>query len=124
MKRIANIGLLITSLFGYTEWGQGKSAFLYEIEYELLFRQTHSLENLTHPLILASIGGQLILLYCVIKNNSPKKLNVFGMILISILMLLVLLVGVLSSNHKITLSALPFLCFAVLLIIAIKKERL
>ncbi|ESU20260.1 hypothetical protein FEDK69T_27720 [Flavobacterium enshiense DK69] len=124
MKRLANIGLLITSLFGYTEWGKGRSAFLYEIEYELLFRQPHLLESLTHPLILGSLGGQLILLYCAIKNNSSKKLNLLGLVLLSLLMLLVLLVGILSSNFKIILSTTPFLCFTVLLIIAIKKERL
>lgn len=123
MKRLANIGLLITSLFGYTEWGKGRSAFLYEMEYELLFRQTHLLESLTHPIVIASLSGQLILFYCVFKKDCSKTLNITGVVLLSLLMLLVLLVGILSSNIKIILSALPFLCFTLFLIITIKKER-
>lgn len=123
MKRLANIGLLVTSLLGYTEWGNGRSAFLYEIEYELLFRQHPLLESLMHPLVLGSLSGQLLILYCTIKNNSSIKLNLTGMVLLSLIILLVLLVGILSSNLKIILSVLPFSFFGVLLIIAIKKER-
>lgn len=124
MKRLANIGILISSLFGYMEWGKDQHSFLFEIEYELLFGQKNLLETITHPIVLASLCGQLLILYAAINNNSSKKLNILGMILLGLIMLLILLAGILSANLKMTGSTLPFLVFVILLIVVIKKERL
>ena len=123
MKRLANIGILVSSLFGYMEWGKNQHSFLFEIEYELLFGQKNLLETITHPIVLASLSGQLLIVYAAINNNSSRKLNVLGMILLGLIILLILLAGILSANFKMILSAIPFLAFALLLIIAIKKER-
>ncbi|MEW5675835.1 hypothetical protein ABGT15_05940 [Flavobacterium enshiense] len=94
MKQLVNIGLLVSFLFGYMEWGKDQHSFLYQIKYDLLFGQKNLLESITHPIILASLSGQLLILYCTVKNNSSKKLNVFGMILLSLIILLILLAGI------------------------------
>ncbi|MGX7668484.1 hypothetical protein [Flavobacterium pedocola] len=123
MRRLSNIGILITSLFGYMEWGANNDSFLFEAQYEILFGHHNFIESITHPIILFSISGQLLILHCAIKNNSSKKTNIAGLILLSLIMLLIILGGSLSSNTKMILSTVPFLFFAALLIIAIKKER-
>lgn len=123
MKRLANIGILVSSLFGYMEWGKDQHSFLFEIEYELLFGQKNLLETITHPIVLASLSGQLLVFYCAITTNSSKKLNLLGLFLLGGLLLFILLAGILSANLKMIGSTLPFLIFAILLIVAIKKER-
>ncbi|MCG2611946.1 hypothetical protein LZZ90_10550 [Flavobacterium sp. SM15] len=123
MKRIANIGILFTSLLGYMEWGKGQNSFIYEIEYELFFKKPHLIENLTHPILLASLSGQILIIYCIVKNKKTAKSNIVGMILLSLIMLLILLAGALSSNAKMIFSTFPFLIFSAILIICIKKER-
>lgn len=123
MKRLANIGILLSSLFGYMEWGKNQHSFLFEIEYELLFAQKNLLETITHPIVLASLSGQLLILYCAVKKDCSRKLNLLGLLLLSLLLLLILLAGILSANIKMIGSTIPFLIFGILLIFAIKKER-
>ena len=123
MKRLANTGILLSSLFGYMEWGNNQHSLLFEIECDLLFGDKSLLQTITHPIVLASVSGQLLILYCAIKSNSSKKLNLLGLLLLGILMLLILLAGLLSANIKMIGSVLPFLVFGILLMAAIKKER-
>lgn len=123
MKRFINIGILVSSLLGYMEWGTNQNSFLFEIEYELLFNQKNFIDNITHPLILGSLTGQLLILICIVKNNCSKTMNFIGMALLSCIILLILTAGILSSQIKMIGSTLPFLFFAGMLIYHHKKRE-
>lgn len=107
MQRIAVIVLIITSLLPYLEWGN-QSAFLFQMEYEILFSGKHGIENLVHPAIVLPLAGQVLLLISVFQKAPKIALVIPGIVLLGILILLVLLTGILSKNPRIQVSTLPF----------------
>ena len=119
LKKII-LGLLLSSFIGYLEWGK-MSAFIGEVEYDLLFRTPKSAGTFLHPFVLLPLLGQ-ITLWVLLFVPKPKFWLVVtaasGMVL---LFLLIFLVGILSLNIKIIVSALPFLGFYFYLIIKRKK---
>lgn len=121
MKNILVIGLLISSLFCYLEWAD-QSTFLWEVEWMLLTNKASN-GSFTHPFILIPILGQLLLVIALFKKQSPFRFVFIGMAFISLLVLMILLVGLLSLNVKIIVSALPYLIFSVACIIYYKKSK-
>ncbi|MFN7115382.1 MAG: hypothetical protein ACK4TA_01205 [Saprospiraceae bacterium] len=109
MKTLLNLGIILAFSIGYMEWGNQQSAFVAQVEYQLLFKEKDLLAALTHPLILAGLVGQLIVLYVAFTRKPHKILHLIGILLLSAVMLLILLAGILSQNVKIILSVLPFI---------------
>lgn len=117
MPRIFPIGLLLAFLCCYLEWGGGNSGFLFEMEYEVLFKSHYS-DSFKHPLVLIPFLGQLLLLAAIAWPN--KKLIITGIILQGTLVFMVLLVGGLTLNIKILFSSFPFF---LMLIVFIRHAR-
>lgn len=109
------LGLFLSSFIGYLEWGK-QSEFIGEIEYDLLLKMTESPEAFLHPFILLPLLGQLLLLFS-LWMSKPKFWMVFGASTgIALLFLLLLFIGILNWNPKITILALPFLtCYCFLI---------
>lgn len=108
MTRLINIGLLVTSLLCYLEWGGGNSGFLFQMEYEL-FRQSDLSHSFTHIMVLAPVAGQLLLLITLFQRSPGRRLTLWGIILLSVLILMIFLIGILGLNYKIFFSTVPFL---------------
>jgi CHASE1-domain containing sensor protein len=112
MKKAALLAALLSPLFCLLEWGGGNSAFLYEVEYQILFQQENKGESLMHPAVFIPMAGQLLLMMALFQRSPQKRWVYAGLALIGLLVLLVLLVGLLSKNIRIAGSTLPFLASA------------
>lgn len=111
-SRLIRIGLILTSLICYLEWGGGNSSFLFQAEYGL-FADFKGASSFMHPLIIIPMVGQLILLYSLFQSSPGRKLVMAGILCIGLLVVVILLVGLLSLNFKIIISTLPFLVLSV-----------
>lgn len=108
MKKLINALLILTSLVGYLEWGEGNQSFFFQVEYDLLFGSIGTADSFSHPLIFIPLIGQLLLLITLFQKTPNNWMSVIGLICLSLIMYFLLFVGVLSSNMHIVLSAVPF----------------
>lgn len=116
MKKILNLCLLISSLFGLLEWGGGNQSFLFQAEWEILQKAAENPQSVLHPFTVLPMIGQLLLLITLFQKTPGKWLTYIGMGMLSLIMLMILLIGLLEMNWKMILSAMPFLVFSVMVI--------
>ncbi len=106
--KLLNLGLFITSLFGYIEWGDN-SMLLLNGEIDILSQFFNNSGSFLHPFILLPFIGQIFLLITLFLKKQNKTLTILGMGGIGILILLILLIGLLNLNLKMIFSTMPFL---------------
>ena len=114
-----NLGLFVAFLFCYLSWGQDQSAFIFEVEYEVLKKQ--DVASAVHPIILIGFIGQILLLYAILRPNARRWWNIAGVSMLSVIAGIVLFVGLISLQAPIILSTTPFF---VLLYIFFRLNRL
>jgi len=119
--QLINLGILLAFSICYLEWGGGNSSFIFQAEYELFRKTDDLLGSLTHPLILAGLIGQILLLYSIFKKTPNRLLNSIGVLILSPVVLLALLGGVLSLNWKVIAFALPFVILSVIYFVKSRK---
>lgn len=112
MQRLLVACIFISSFFGYLAWGGDNSAFLFEVEYLILFQKDDVASTFTHPLVLIPFLGQLLILIALFQKQPDKRLVLPGIVLMSILFLLLFAIGFMGGDYKITLSTLPFIGFS------------
>ena len=111
--KLLRIGLLLSFLCLYLEWGKRQHAFVAQIEWQIITLQKDTVNTFMHPLVLLPFLGQLLLLYTVLTSKPRRWQTRTSIVLMGTLAFMVLLVGGLSLNGKIILSALPFWIIAV-----------
>jgi hypothetical protein len=116
--------LLLAVLVVYLQWGKDQSAFVYEMEYQILAGKTETKEVFMHPMVALPFIGQLILLIALFQKTPSRKLLIAAIILMGILVAIVLLAGVLSKNLRIVGSTLPFITIAILVVKAGRKKTI
>lgn len=110
MKRKAyNLGLLLTSLIGYLEWGGNNNTFLFQAEGEILSKLFTDPGSVVHPFTLLPMTGQLILIVTLFLKEPTKVLTFVGIASIGLLFGFMFLIGLLTISVKVSLSSLPFL---------------
>lgn len=110
MKRKAfNLGLLLTSLIGYLEWGGNNSTFLFQAEAEVLSKLFMEPGSVAHPFTLLPMAGQLILVVTLFLKEPTKVLTFVGIACIGLLLGFMFMIGLMAFNVKVLLSSLPFL---------------
>ncbi|MFN8346891.1 MAG: hypothetical protein U0X91_17955 [Spirosomataceae bacterium] len=112
MRRLLNLGFILAFSLCFMEWGKGHTAFVAQAEYQLLFEKK-DLSSFAHPIILAGLAGQLILLYAAIVAQPNKWVHLIGVIALGSVVSVILLAGLLSTNPKMIASALPFVLCSV-----------
>lgn len=112
VKRIINSLLLLTSLIGYLEWGNGNKTFLFQAEWEVISKMFADPLSAFHPLVLLPLAGQLALLVTIFQNHPNRILTITGITGIGILFAVILLAGIMGMNWKVVVSTLPFLTTA------------
>lgn len=112
MQKLIVTCIFISSFFGYLAWGGDNSAFIFEAEYQILFRQGDRANTFAHPMVLLPFVGQLLMLIALFQKKPDKRLVLSGIALMSILFLLLFAIGFMGGNYKITLSTLPFIGFS------------
>lgn len=119
-KKALNFLLLLASLIGYLEWGQGRSMFLIQAEVEMFGKALQDPLSVIHPFTLLPVLGQLALLVTLLQKTPSKVLTAVGIGGVGLLLGLMFLIGVIGANAKVAASALPFL---VLSVITIRAHR-
>jgi hypothetical protein len=115
--------LVITSLFGYLEWGGGSHAFLFQGEAEMLYNIFTNPDSVFHPFVMLPLFGQILLLITLFQK-SPNKLFIYlGIIGLGVLLGFMFIIGIISLNFKITFSTIPFLFISILTIINLRKSK-
>jgi hypothetical protein len=109
LRRILHPVLVLTSLVGYLEWGQGQQTFLFSVEYDVLITMFHNPTSILHPFVILPLFGHIILIATSFQRNPPRLYTYVGMGCISVLLFMMFFVGCLSMNIKIILSTMPFL---------------
>jgi hypothetical protein len=112
-QRLVALGILLSFLTCYLEWGGGNWAFVAQVEYQVLFGKPEA-QNFAHPMIAIPFLGQLLVLFTLFQKTPSRRLVSIGTILMGVLVLMLVLIAVLSTNARIGLSTLPFLALAVI----------
>lgn len=123
MRRFLNFLLLITFQFCYLEWPPNNSSFIYQGELEIIQKTDNLLTNLLHPVILAGLIAQIILLIGSFYPKLNNKVNALGVFLLFLLVVLFFIVGIFSRNYKITISTLPYLIVTFIYIVNYRKQK-
>ncbi len=110
--KILNLLLLISSLFGYLEWGNDQHAFLFQSEYELLSKIFSEPQSAAHPFILMPLLGQLLLLISLFQEKPSRMLTYIAIGSLGLLLGFMFVIGLMGMKLKILLSTLPFLALA------------
>ena len=121
-RKILNGLAILTSLFGYLEWGGGNRMFLYQGELEVLGKLVSDPVSAAHPFTLIPLLGQALLLVTLIQRNPSRWLTYAGLACLSLLLLLMTFIGVISLNYKIFLSTVPFIVTAIFAIMEARKK--
>jgi hypothetical protein len=114
--KIFNALLIVTSLFGYLEWGTDNRVFLFEAEGQIILKLFNHPEAVLHPFTVLPMIGQLVLLVTLFQKKPNKILTYTGLAGIGLLLVLMFIIGLISLNVKILFSTLPFIIVAILTI--------
>lgn len=113
--KIFLLAALVSSLFGYLEWGFNNASFLLEAEWALITKFWSAPKETLHPFTVIPFLGQLFLLIAFLQKEPIKALVFSGLSGLTLLLGFMLFIGLFGMNWKITLSVLPFLSFAYLI---------
>ena len=122
--KILKVLLIISSLFGYLEWGDGHHSFLFQIQAELFQKIVSEPSSVIHPFTVIPLIGQLLLLITVFQKNPNKILTYIGIGSLGLLLGFMTLIGIIGKNPKIFISTIPFLVFALMVFFYYKKNDL
>lgn len=122
-SKILNTLLLISSLFGYLEWGTDNKSFLFESEYVILKNLITNPGSAIHPFTLIPILGQILLIFTLFQKKPSKSLIYIGCASIGILLGFMFVIGIIALNPKIFISTLPFLIVAAYTIFHLKTQK-
>lgn len=122
-SKILNSLLLITSFFGYLEWGGGNHSFLFQGEFEVISKLFTDPVSVLHPFIILPLLGQILLFITLFQNKPSKILTFISIGGLGILLAFMFVIGLISLNPKILFSTVPFLAIAVLTIVYHRKKN-
>lgn len=121
-KKILNGLAILTSLFGYLEWGGGNSTFLFQAELEVLGKLFSDPVSAAHPFTVVPLVGQALLFVTLLQKEPSRWLTFIGLACLGLLLGFVFLIGLLSFNLKILLSTIPFLVTAGFAVMAAREK--
>ena len=122
-RKIANGLAILTSLFGYLEWGGGNGAFLFQAELEVLGKLVSDPVSAAHPFTLIPLLGQVLLLVTLFQKEPSRWLTYIGLACVGLLLVFMFLIGLLAFNVKVLLSMVPFVVTAIFAIMAARKRN-
>ena len=123
-SKILNTLLIISSLFGFLEWGENKTMFLIQVEAEIFSTILKDPGSLVHPFILLPLLGQILLLLTLVQKIPNKIMTYLGIGGVGIIMALIFLIGCLNINFMMLLSTIPFLVISFYTIRHHTKKRI
>lgn len=115
--------IIVTSLFGYLEWGKNNSSFLYAGEFEVFKKLFTDPGSIVNPFIIAPLIGQILLLVTLFQRLPNKYLTYSGIACLSLLLGLMTFIGIIDLNFKILISSLPFIITSFLSIRELRRLK-
>lgn len=121
-SKISNLLLIITSLFGYLEWGGNSHSFLFQAEGEIFSKLFTNPNAVLHPFTLLPMIGQLLLVITLFQKTPSKILTYISIGGLGILLAFMFIIGIISLNFKIILSTIPFIIIATVTILNFRNK--
>jgi hypothetical protein len=115
--------LLISSFFVYLSWSKTSSAFLFQMEYEILAKLFRDPLSVLHPFTIIPLIGQVLLLISLLQKQPNNLLMKLGISSLLFLIGFIFIVGLLSLKLSIIISTVPFISLAVLSFLEIKRNN-
>ena len=112
--KLYNLALLVTSLVGYHTWGKDQSAFIFEMERDLIKAFLNDPLSNLHPFTVLPLLGQALLLITLFRKEPGRRLSLIGIACLSLLLFLIFLIGLAAMRLWTILSLLPFVVLAVM----------
>jgi len=112
-SKFLNLLVVLTSLFGYLEWGGNNHAFLFGAEAGILLKLFTSPASVSHPFVMLPLAGQLMLLISLFQKSPGKILTYSGIGCLAVLLLFMFAIGLLSLNMKVIFSTVPFIAVSI-----------
>lgn len=110
--KLLNVGLILSSLIGYLEWGSDQSMLLIEGEIDVISKLLTDPLSVIHPLTLLPMIGQFVLIITLFQKRVSSRLTYWGIAFIGVLIVLMFIIGWMGINYKILASTLPFILIA------------
>ncbi len=123
-QKLLNLGVIVTSLLGYLEWGMQHKMFMFQMEAEIFGKLISDPGSVLHPLVLLPLFGQLLLIITLFQARPGKWLTYAGIACIGLLFVFMFVIGLLGFYYKILFSTLPFIVLAFIAIRNMRKEKL
>ena len=125
MKKLLYFLLLLSSFFGYLEWPPDNHGFIFQLEAEILRIAKTNASSVAHPFILLPFIGQVLLLISLFQSSPKRWLTMAGLICTGLLMLLLFLIGLLTSLTGIIASTIPYMLISLFVLrFHFQKSRL
>lgn len=106
--RILNFFAILTSLFGFLQWGKGNSMFLFQAEAEVISKLFISPVDVIHPLTILPLIGQVLLLVTIFQKEPSKIITLIGVCALGVLLGLMFVIGLIDLDIKVLVSTIPF----------------
>lgn len=120
--KLLTLLLILSSLFGYLEWGGGHQAFLFEAEYDIFRQLVSDVRHIIHPFVLIPMLGQILLFISLFQNKPNKWLIYAGIACLALLLVFMFIIGIMRLNYKILFSTIPFILLAIWMVKMIKNN--
>lgn len=120
--KILNGLIILTSLFGYLEWGKDNSVFLFLAEAEVISKLFTDPASAAHPFTILPLVGQLLLFITLFQKRPVNVLTYTGMAGIGVLLVFMFVIGVISFNFRIVFSTIPFLIVSFLTVQHLRRS--
>lgn len=111
-----HLGLVLTFLMGYMEWGKDQKMFIYEAFVDILQKAVAEPLNFLHPFILFPLAGFIGILYTLFQNLPSRTLTLLSIGGMALIMLFIFFIGVFTGNVRMMLFNLPFVVFLVIVV--------
>ncbi len=122
-EKLLNLALVVTSLFGYMEWGGDNHSFLFQAEAEVFAKFFSEPSAILHPFVLLPFLGQFLLLLSLLQNKPSRMLTFLSIGALGLLLGFMFIIGLISMKPMILLSCLPFLITAFFTVHYHRKTR-
>lgn len=111
-----HLGLVISFLTGYMEWGKDQKMFVFQAFGDILEKAIADPVNMLHPFILFPLIGFLGILYTLFQNKPSRTLTMLSIAGMGLIMLFIFFIGLFMGNVKMILFNLPFIVFLVIVV--------
>lgn len=115
-SKLFNFLLIVSSLTGYLEWSGNSHSFLFQAEGKIITKLFTDPVEALHPFTILPMIGQILLIITLFQKTPARSLTYISIVGLGILLGFIFIIGVMSMNFKIMISAVPFIIISIITI--------